>query len=80
MPAALLTLFDFIGTIAFAISGAIVGIHKKMDIFGVNVLAVTTACGGGVIRDLMIGCTPPKMFQNPLFVFVAVIVANLVFS
>ena len=79
MPAALLTLFDFIGTIAFAISGAIVGIHKKMDIFGVNVLAVTTACGGGIIRDLMIGCTPPKMFQSPLFVFVAVIVANLVF-
>ena len=79
MPVTLLTLFDFIGTVAFAISGALVGIHKKMDIFGVNVLAVTTACGGGVMRDLIIGCTPPKMFQNPFFVLAAVVVANVVF-
>ena len=79
MPVTLLTLFDFIGTVAFAISGALVGIHKKMDIFGVNVLAVTTACGGGMIRDLIIGCIPPKMFQNPVFVLVAVVVANIVF-
>ena len=79
MPVTLLTLFDFIGTVAFAISGALVGIHKKMDIFGVNVLAVTTACGGGMIRDLIIGCIPPKMFRNPVFVLVAVVVANVVF-
>lgn len=79
MPDTLLSLFDLIGTIAFAISGAFVGIHKKMDIFGVNVLAVTTACGGGMIRDLIIGCIPPMMFQNPRFVLVAVIVANIVF-
>lgn len=79
MPDTLLSLFDLIGTIAFAISGAFVGIHKKMDIFGVNVLAVTTACGGGMIRDLIIGCIPPMIFQNPRFVLVAVIVANIVF-
>lgn len=79
MPITLLTLFDFIGTVAFAISGALVGVHKKMDIFGVNVLAVTTACGGGLMRDLIIGCTPPMMFRNPIFVLVAVIVANIVF-
>ena len=79
MPITLLTLFDFIGTVAFAISGALVGIHKKMDIFGVNVLAVTTACGGGLMRDLIIGCTPPMMFRNPVFVLVAVVVANVVF-
>lgn len=79
MPVTLLTLFDFIGTVAFAISGAIVGIHKRMDIFGVNVLAVTTACGGGMMRDVIIGCTPPMMFRNPIFVLVAVVVANIVF-
>lgn len=79
MPVTLLTLFDFIGTVAFAISGALVAIHKKMDIFGVNVLAVTTGCGGGLMRDLIIGCTPPMMFRNPIFVLVAVIVANVVF-
>lgn len=75
----LLLIFDFIGTIAFAISGAFVGIKKKMDIFGVNVLAVTTACGGGLIRDLIIGDTPPRMFRNPVYVAVAAVIANIVF-
>ena len=58
MSVTLLSFFDLIGTIAFAISGTFVGIRKKMDIFGVNVLAVTTACGGGLMRDLIIGVTP----------------------
>ena len=79
MSVTLLSFFDLIGTIAFAISGAFVGIRKKMDIFGVNVLAITTACGGGVIRDLIIGATPPMMFRNPFYVLVAAIVANIVF-
>lgn len=75
----LLAVFDLIGTIAFAMSGAFVGINKKMDIFGVNVLAITTACGGGMMRDLIIGSIPPKMFQNPFYVIIAVAVANVVF-
>lgn len=75
----LLGIFDLIGTIAFAISGAFVGIRKNMDIFGVNVLAITTACGGGLMRDLIIGHIPPRMFVNPFFVAVAAIVANIVF-
>ena len=79
MPWSLLFLFDLIGTIAFAISGAFVGIRKGMDIFGVNVLAVTTACGGGLMRDLIIGSIPPQMFCNPFFVMVAIVVANVVF-
>lgn len=79
MPWTLLDFFDLVGTIAFAISGAFVGIHKEMDIFGVNVLAVTTACGGGLMRDLVIGNIPPRMFQNPFFVIIAVAVANVVF-
>ena len=79
MPWSVLFLFDLIGTIAFAISGAFVGIRKGMDIFGVNVLAVTTACGGGLMRDLIIGSIPPQMFRNPFFVMVAIVVANVVF-
>lgn len=79
MPWTLLDFFDLVGTIAFAISGAFVGIHKEMDVFGVNVLAVTTACGGGLMRDLVIGNIPPRMFQNPFFVIIAVAVANVVF-
>ena len=79
MPWSLLFLLDLVGTIAFAISGAFVGIRKGMDIFGVNVLAVTTACGGGLMRDLIIGSIPPQMFRNPFFVGVAIVVANVVF-
>ena len=75
----LLFLFDLIGTIAFAISGAFVAIRRGMDIFGVNVLAVTTACGGGLMRDVIIGSIPPQMFRNPFFVMVAIGVANVVF-
>ena len=46
-------MFDMIGTIAFAVSGALVGVSRKMDIFGMAVLALATAIGGGVIRDVL---------------------------
>ena len=48
-------ILEIIGTIAFAISGAVVGLQKNMDIFGVSILGLTTATGGGVIRDLILG-------------------------
>ena len=75
----LLIIFDLIGTVAFAISGAITGIKKRMDIFGVNILAIVTACGGGLLRDVVMGDFPPKMFVDPIYVAVAAIVANIVF-
>lgn len=80
MPWSMLDVFDLTGTIAFAMSGAFVGIHKKMDLFGVMVLGVTTACGGGMMRDLIIGNIPPKMFRNPFYVMIAAVVAVIVFS
>ena len=79
MALSFIFIMDIIGTIAFAISGAMVATQKRMDIFGVNILAVTTATGGGVIRDLLIGRTPPVMFSNPLYVFIAMLTANVVF-
>ena len=48
-------------------------------LFGIIVLAVTTACGGGVMRDLVVGNIPPNMFRNPLYVSIAAIVAVIVF-
>jgi uncharacterized membrane protein YeiH len=57
----LLHISDLLGTFAFAVSGAIVAIEKKMDIFGVLVLATVTATGGGTLRTLLIG-TPPRSF------------------
>jgi len=47
-------LFDIIGTIAFAISGALLGIQRRMDIFGILILALVTAIGGGIVRDVMV--------------------------
>ena len=54
MTEALIVFFDLIGTIAFAISGALVGVNRRMDLFGIIVLAVSTACGGGMIRDITV--------------------------
>lgn len=56
-----------------------IAIRKGMDIFGVNIIAITTTVGGGVIRDIIIGRFPPEMFQNPLYAGIAVVTANIVF-
>ena len=79
MTEALIVFFDLIGTIAFAISGALIGISKKMDLFGTLVLAITTACGGGCLRDIMVGSVPPAMCRNPVYVVIAAVVATIVF-
>lgn len=56
-----------------------VGIRKNMDIFGVSVLGVATAVGGGCIRDLILGIHPPKMFQNFAYVGMAIVTSLLIF-
>ena len=72
-------ILEMIGTIAFAASGALVGSEQKMDIFGVSVLGVITAVGGGMIRDVTLGITPPGVFQKPVYAAVAVLTSVLVF-
>lgn len=72
-------LMEIIGTIAFAASGAMVGMRRKMDVFGVCVLGVVTAVGGGMIRDIVLGITPPGVFQNPSYALVATITSCVVF-
>jgi uncharacterized membrane protein YeiH len=72
-------IFELIGTIAFAVSGAFTGVRKKMDLLGVCVLGSITAVGGGVIRDLVLGITPPKTFQNPVYLAVAIITSIICF-
>lgn len=59
-------IFEIIGVIAFSLSGALTAMKKEMDIFGACVLGMTTAIGGGIIRDLILGVTPPAAFVNPL--------------
>ncbi|MEE1066224.1 MAG: trimeric intracellular cation channel family protein [Acutalibacteraceae bacterium] len=70
---------EILGTIAFATSGAMVAISKRVDIFGVLVLSSVTALGGGCIRDILIGALPPRMFSDYRYVMVSVIVSLLVF-
>ena len=72
-------LIEIIGTIAFASSGAMVAVRKKLDLFGIIVLGVITAVGGGMIRDLMIGSIPPNMFRNPIYVFAAFVTVLIMF-
>ena len=71
--------FEIIGTIAFAVSGALAGIEKKMDIFGVCILGLTTAVGGGILRDLILNITPPAAFRHPVFSLTAIAVSLILF-
>ncbi|EPR09544.1 hypothetical protein L323_16005 [Ruminiclostridium papyrosolvens C7] len=57
-----LSIVDIIGTVAFAVSGVLVGIRNKLDLFGIYVLAMATASGGGIIRDIVIGREVPVFF------------------
>lgn len=59
----LLYVSDLLGTFAFAISGALVGVRKKMDVFGVIVLGAVTATGGGTLRSLLIDAPPPFLLD-----------------
>ncbi len=79
MAKLLLLIFELLGTVAFALSGALIGISKKMDIFGVTTLGLITAVGGGVIRDLILGNTPPETFKNPIYSLVALGVSVIAF-
>lgn len=74
-----LFVLEIIGTIAFAVSGAMTGLQKNMDIFGVSILGLTTAVGGGVLRDLILGCTPPATFQDPIYAMLSLAVSIILF-
>ena len=70
---------EMAGTVAFAASGAMVGVERNMDIFGVSVLGVVTAVGGGMIRDIVLGIIPPNVCTNPVYALVATITSCVVF-
>ena len=72
------TILEITGTIAFAAAGSLVGIKKRLDIFGVAMLAVTTAVGGGIIRDTLLGNAPPLAFRNPVFILLSLAVSVIV--
>lgn len=75
----LLYLFDLLGTFAFAISGAIAGVRKDMDLYGVTVLGIVTAVGGGTIRDVVVGRIPPFIFADTNYLFISILGSVIVF-
>lgn len=75
----LLYLLDMIGTAAFAASGAWAGVRREMDLFGVLVLGMVTAIGGGTLRDLLLGDTPPFCLKDETYLWLSLFISLLVF-
>ncbi|SHF08727.1 Uncharacterized membrane protein YeiH [Desulforamulus putei DSM 12395] len=67
----ILYFLDLLGTFAFALSGALAAIKKEMDLFGVVVLALVTAIGGGTTRDVLLGNTPVFILNEPIYIYVS---------
>ncbi|WP_395046514.1 trimeric intracellular cation channel family protein [Flavobacterium sp.] len=72
-------LLDIIGTMAFAMSGALTAMNKKMDPFGVFIIAFVTALGGGTLRDVMIGNTPVGWMKDLNGVYAIILAFLLAF-
>lgn len=72
-------LFSIIGTIAFAMSGAVVAMEEKYDILGVFVLGLVTAFGGGVIRNVLIGVPVTTLWSQGLFLKIAIAATAIAF-
>jgi uncharacterized membrane protein YeiH len=70
---------NLLGILAFAISGALLGVRRQFDIVGMAVLATVTALGGGMIRDVMIGAVPPAALQNPWWLLLPLLATLLTF-
>ncbi len=71
-------IIDIIGAIAFAYSGVVVAIKHKMDLLGVIILGCITACGGGILRDIMLGNFPIGFFTLPNYELLAAFITTIV--
>jgi uncharacterized membrane protein YeiH len=72
-------MLDLLGIFVFAISGALLGVRRGFDVIGMIVLAESTALGGGVLRDLIIGATPPAAFVQTTYLVMPILAATLTF-
>ena len=70
---------EFIGTVSFAVSGAMAALEKRVDLFGVIFLGITTALAGGILRDVIIGRVPPSAFADSRYMIVAGVTSAVVF-
>ena len=75
----LLLVLDIVGIAVFAVSGALTGIEKRLDLFGIIFLAVGTALGGGFLRDALLGATPVAALTDWRYLITPLLVGLLVF-
>lgn len=73
-----LVICNYIGTIAFAVSGVVKGFKKNLDIFGITLLGIITAVGGGMIRDTMVGDVPAAL-RDPSSIYLSIAVAFIMY-
>lgn len=71
MTSGFVTAIDYLGTFAFAVSGATTGVRKGLDLFGVLVLSFAAATAGGITRDVLLGATPPVALADPVYFAIA---------
>lgn len=75
-----LKLIDILGTAAFAVSGVLAAMEKKLDLFGIFIIAFITAMGGGTLRDVLIGDVPVSWMRHPSYgviIFISAVVVIL---
>lgn len=77
---AIIFIMELIGTIAFAISGALIAVRSSLDLFGVVFVGCITSVGGGILRDLVLGKIPPNIFSNVVVLAIAAITSIVVFT
>jgi uncharacterized membrane protein YeiH len=75
----LLLMVDLAGTFVFALSGALAGVERRLDLFGVLVLSFAAGCFGGIARDLLIGAVPPASISDWRYLAVSVIAGIVTF-
>ncbi len=76
----ILSIAEYLGIMAFAISGVMLAARKKLDLFGCLMLGCVTSVGGGLMRDLILGITPPLMFTDPSYVLTAAVTSSVVIA
>lgn len=81
MEFTLFNILDILGTIAFAISGALAAMDRRLDLFGIFIIGFVTAIGGGTLRDTLIGNTPVTWMENTIYVYLigAVTILAIIF-
>lgn len=80
MEETIIHLLDLAGTLVFAVTGAVKGVRRHLDIFGVTVLACCVGVGGGIIRDLIIGSHPVSALKNEQYILICLATGILTFA